>query len=154
MEVDRAAQSEPSAENSAGTTWRYLWKDRRGGEADERRTRESTCSVNSPGEGENTQARLGSARGCFAWRGRAGPHGRPPRLRFWLWTACRWRYVQIAEERATRPGQAGESPPRRLPGRRLPWPLIIFLGEKGSREALWHSEINPLNQPARRRFWD
>lgn len=39
-------------------------------------------------------------------------------------------------------------------GRRLLWPLIIFLGEKGSREALWHSEINPLNQPARRRFWD
>lgn len=39
-------------------------------------------------------------------------------------------------------------------GRRLLWPLIIFLGEKGSREALWHSQINPLNQPARRRFWD
>lgn len=158
--MDRATKSEPSAEKSAGTRWRYLWKDRRGGEGDKPRTRESTCSVNSPGEGKNTQARSGSARGCFPWRGRAGPHGRAPRLRFRLWTTCTWRYVQIAEERATRPGRAGESPPpvgflvAASSGRRLLWPLIIFLGEKGSREALWHSQINPLNQPARRRFWD
>lgn len=51
------------------------------------------------------------------------------------------------------PPSASWSPPASS-GRRLLWPLIIFLGEKGSREALWHSEINPLNQPARRRFWD
>lgn len=139
-----------TAENSAWTGWRYLWKERQGGERDEPRTRESICSVNSRIEEKNRHARSGSACGCFPWRGRAGPHGRPACLRLQLWTTCTRRYVQVGEERAARPGQPS------------PWPAgspaavtsgrLLSFSER--RAALWHSEINPLNQPARRRFWD
>lgn len=130
VEADHATKSEHSAENSAWTRWKYLWKERQGGERDEPRTRESTCSVNSRGE-EKTPT-----------HGREAPVDVFLGEAKWATTSSQVRGLDHLYEEV-RAGWRGArckatltlSFARRLPCCCLLCPLILLLGEKGSSVA-------------------